>query len=134
MKKLLTAAIALLAAQAALAGVKIENWVTTGGARVFFVESRVLPILDVQVDFAAGSMFDPPGKSGSAALTRSVLGLGAGKLDETAIAEQMADIGATLGGGADTDRASVAVRTLAAAEKRSSSAKRRAPLPDSRKR
>ena len=118
MKKLLTAAIALLAAQAALAGVKIENWVTTGGARVFFVESRVLPILDVQVDFAAGSMFDPPGKSGSAALTRSVLGLGAGKLDETAIAEQMADIGATLGGGADTDRASVAVRTLAAAEKR----------------
>ena len=118
MKKLLTAAIALLAAQAALAGVKIENWVTTGGARVFFVESRVLPILDVQVDFAAGSMFDPPGKSGTAALTRSVLGLGAGKLDETAIAEQMADIGATLGGGADTDRASVAVRTLAAAEKR----------------
>ncbi len=118
MKKLLTAAIALFAAQAALAGVKIENWVTTGGARVFFVESRVLPILDVQVDFAAGSMFDPPGKSGTAALTRSVLGLGAGKLDETAIAEQMADIGATLGGGADTDRASVAVRTLAAAEKR----------------
>ena len=118
MKKLLTAAIALLAAQAALAGVKIENWVTTGGARVFFVESRVLPILDVQVDFAAGSMFDPPGNSGTAALTRSVLGLGAGKLDETAIAEQMADIGATLGGGADTDRASVAVRTLAAAEKR----------------
>ncbi len=118
MKKLLTAVIALLAAQAALAGVKIEHWVSPTGARVYFVESRVLPILDVQVDFAAGSMFDPPGKSGSAALTRSVLGLGAGKLDETAIAEQMADIGATLGGGADTDRASVAVRTLAAAEKR----------------
>ena len=118
MKKLLTAIIAVLATHSALAGVKIENWVSPTGARIFFVESRVLPILDVQVDFAAGSMFDPPGKSGSAALTRSVLGLGAGKLDETAIAEQMADIGATLGGGADTDRASVAVRTLASAEKR----------------
>ena len=118
MKKLLTAIIAVLATHSAIAGVKIENWVSPGGARVFFVESRVLPILDVQVDFAAGSMFDPPGKSGTAALTRSVLGLGAGKLDETAIAEQMADIGATLGGGADTDRASVAVRTLAAADKR----------------
>lgn len=118
MKKLLTAIIAVLATHSALAGVKIENWVSPTGARIFFVESRVLPILDVQVDFAAGSMFDPPGKSGSAALTRSVLGLGAGKLDETAIAEQMADIGATLGGGADTDRASVAVRTLAFAEKR----------------
>ena len=44
MKKLLTAAIALLAAQAALAGVKIENWVTTGGARVFFVEA--FPVTD----------------------------------------------------------------------------------------
>ena len=118
MKKLLTAIIAVLATHSALAGVRIENWVSPGGARVFFVESRVLPILDVQVDFAAGSMFDPPGKSGTAALTRSVLGLGAGKLDETAIAEQMADIGATLGGGADTDRARVAVRTLATAEKR----------------
>jgi zinc protease len=118
MKKLLTAIIAVLATHSAIAGVKIENWVAPGGARVFFVESRVLPMLDVQVDFAAGSMFDPPGKSGTAALTRSVLGLGAGKLDETAIAEQMADIGATLGGGADTDRASVAVRTLAAADKR----------------
>ena len=118
MKKLLTTIIALLATQSALAGVKIEHWLSPTGARVYFVESRVLPILDVQVDFAAGSMFDPPGKSGTAALTRSVLGLGAGKLDETAIAEQMADIGATLGGGADTDRASVALRTLAAADKR----------------
>ncbi len=118
MKKLLTAAIALLAARAALAGVKIEHWVSPTGARVYFVESRVLPMLDVQVDFAAGSMFDPAGKSGTAALTRSTLDLGAGTRDETAIAEQLADIGATLGGGADTDRASVAVRTLAAPEKR----------------
>ena len=63
MKKLLTAIAALLAAHAACAGVKIENWVSPSGARVYFVESRSLPILDVQVDFAAGSMFDPPGKS-----------------------------------------------------------------------
>lgn len=118
MKKLLTAIIALVAAQSALAGVKIEHWTLPSGARVYFVESRVLPMLDVQVDFAAGSMFDPAGKSGTAALTRSTLDLGAGVRDETAIAEQLADIGATLGGGADTDRASVAVRTLSAPEKR----------------
>lgn len=118
MKKLLTAAIALLVTQVALAGVKIEHWVSPSGARVYFVESRVLPMLDVQVDFAAGSMFDPVGKSGLAALTRAGLDLGAGKLDETAIAEQMADIGANLGGGADTDRASVALRTLSARDKR----------------
>jgi zinc protease len=118
MKRLLTAAALLLAAQAALAGVKIEHWTSPSGARVYFVEARALPILDVQVDFAAGSMFDPPGKMGTAALTRATLGLGAGKLDETAIAEQLADIGANLGGGADTDRASIALRTLSAADKR----------------
>ena len=119
MKFLLTAAFALLTTQAALAGVKIEHWVSPAGARVYFVESRVLPMLDVQVDFAAGSMFDPEGKSGLAALTRSALDLGAGTRDETAIAEQLADIGAGLGGGADTDRANVTLRTLSAKEKRS---------------
>lgn len=118
MKKLLTATFALFLAHSALAGVKIEHWVSPSGAKVYFVESRVLPILDVQVDFIAGSMFDPPGKSGVAALTRGVLDLGAGERDETAIAEQLADIGANLGGGADTDRSSISVRTLAARDKR----------------
>lgn len=118
MKKLLTAVTALLITQAALAGIKIEHWVSPSGARVYFVESRVLPMLDIQVDFAAGSAFDPTGKPGLAAMTRGTLDLGAGQRDESAIAEQLADIGATLGGSADTDRASVALRTLSASEQR----------------
>jgi zinc protease len=118
MKKLLTAAIALLVAQAALAGVRIEHWLTPTGARVYFVETRGLPILDIQVDFAAGSMFDPAGKQGTATLTRALLDLGAGTRDETAVSEQLADVGASLAGGADSDRASVALRTLATRDKR----------------
>ena len=126
MKRLLTAALtplftallALCLSQAAQAGVKIEHWTTSGGARVQFVESKVLPMLDVQVDFGAGSMFDPDGKAGLAALTRAALDLGAGARDESQIAEQLADLGATLGGGADTDRASVALRTLSDKAKR----------------
>ena len=118
MKRLIAAAFALLLTQAALAGVKIEHWVSPSGASVYFVESRILPMLDVQVDFAAGSMFDPAGKSGLAALTRATLDNGAGKLDETAIAEQLADLGASLGGGADTDRASISLRTLSPRDKR----------------
>lgn len=118
MTRLIVAAFAFLLAQSALAGIKIEHWVSSSGARVYFVESRVLPMLDVQVDFAAGSMFDPVGKAGLAALTRATLDNGAGKLDETAIAEQLADIGANLGGSADTDRASVSLRTLSARDKR----------------
>jgi zinc protease len=118
MKKLLTAFVALLACQTAIAGVKIEHWTSPSGARVYFVEARALPILDVQVDIAAGAMFDPEGKSGTASLTRKLLDLGAGSLDETAIAEQLADVGATFAGGADADRASLALRTLSARDKR----------------
>src|SRR5690242_6945357 len=117
-KRILFGLLALAACQIALAGVKIEHWVSPSGARIYFVESRTLPILDVQIDFAAGSMFDPAGKSGTAALTRSILDLGAGKLDENAIADRLADIGAQIGGSADTDRASVALRTLSAADRR----------------
>ncbi|PKO86731.1 MAG: peptidase M16 [Betaproteobacteria bacterium HGW-Betaproteobacteria-12] len=118
MKRLLTAALVFLAIQPALAGVAIEHWTTSSGARVHFVASRSLPILDVQIDFAAGSMFDPLGKAGLAAVTRALLDLGAGNRDETAMAEDLADVGARLGGGADTDRASISLRTLAAADKR----------------
>lgn len=117
MKRLLTAIIVLAAAPLALADVTIEQWTTANGARVNFVAAPALPMLDVQIDFAAGSMFDPEGKAGLAALTRGVLDLGAGARDETAIAEQLADLGAALGGSADTDRASVTLRTLTARDK-----------------
>lgn len=117
MKRILFALVAFAACQFALAGVNIQHWVSPSGARVYFVESATLPILDVQVDFAAGSMFDPAGKSGVASMTRGILDLGAGNLDENAIADRMADIGAQLSGGADTDRASITLRTLSAPDK-----------------
>jgi len=118
MQAVLTALFALCLIAPARAGVDIQHWQTTGGTRVYFIASPALPILDVQVDFAAGSMFDPPGKAGLAALTRGVLDLGAADLDENAIADRLADVGATLSGGADTDRASLSLRTLVAADKR----------------
>lgn len=117
MKRLLTAAITFFAAQAALAGVAIEHWTTGNGTRVYFSAAPALPMVDVQLDFAAGSMFDPVDKAGLAALTRGILDLGAGERDETAIAEQLADLGAVLGGTADTDRASITLRTLTAEDK-----------------
>ena len=117
MRTLLAACCLLVMTALAHAGVRIEHWVTSSGSRVYFVETHALPMLDVQVDFAAGSMFDPAGKSGLAALTRGVLDLGAGERDENAIADQLADIGAHLGGAADTDRATVSLRTLSSQEK-----------------
>jgi zinc protease len=120
-KKIMKSLVAvglLLSAQISLAGVKIEHWTAATGARVYFVETRALPIIDVQVDFAAGAAQDPAGKPGVAQLTRGLMDLGAGDMDESAIAEKLADLGARLGGGAETDRASVGLRTLADPDKR----------------
>ena len=116
--KLLALLCLSIATQAAHAGPKIEHWVAPSGARVFFVENHALPILDVQVDFVAGTAYDPVGKSGLASMTRGLLELGVEGLNETEISSRMADLGAMLSGGADMDRASVSLRTLSAADKR----------------
>ena len=101
-----------LSAQAALA---IQHWQTPQGARVVFVESRELPILDISVDFPAGSARDPAGKAGLAQLTHALLDQGAGGLSDTAIAHRLADVGAVLSGKFDRDRAGVTLRTLSSA-------------------
>ncbi len=101
-----------LSALSAHAGLAIQNWTTPSGSKVFFVESRALPIVDVQVDFRAAGTEVPADKAGLAGLTRRLLDAGAGTLDEEAIANRVADLGAQLGGGADMDRASLSLRTL----------------------
>ena len=107
----MTVLVTLLALNAQ-AGVKIEHWVAPSGARVYYIETHVLPILDVSVDFSAGTAFDPEGKTGLASLTRGLLEGGAGDMDEEAISGRQVDIGAQMGGSADNDRAGVTLRTL----------------------
>ena len=94
----------------------IQHWQAKNGARVYFVENRDLPMLDVSVDFPAGSAFNTREKSGLAALTQKLLKLGAGGLSENEIARRMADVGAQLGGRFDSDRAGLSLRTLSSAE------------------
>ena len=93
---------------------KIEHWLAPSGARVFFVENHDLPMLDVQIDFDAGSVRDPGAKPGVASLASGLLDLGVQDMDETQIANRLADLGAMLSGGADVDRASLRLRTLSA--------------------
>ena len=103
---------------AALAGPKIEHWTAPTGARVYFVESRALPLVDVQVSFAAGNALDPDGAAGVADLTRSLLDAGTLGLDEQQIAERIADTGARIGGGASVDMATLTLRTLSSEAER----------------
>ncbi len=95
-----------------LASLPIQYWQTSSGARVFFVENRDLPMLDISVEFNAGSSLDTPETSGRANLTSHLLSLGAGGLSEDQIAKALADLGAQLGGNFDRDRAGVSLRTL----------------------
>lgn len=100
----------------ALAAIDIQHWSTPNGARVLLVETHNLPMLDVQVDFAAGASRDPAGRNGVAALTHALLDAGSGSgreaRDENALADLLADAGAILGGGIDDDRASIGLRVL----------------------
>ena len=111
-KLLLTLVAVLASVSPAWAGLNIQHWETKQGARVVFVENHDLPMLDISVDFAAGSVRDTREKSGLANLTRHVMGLGAGVYDERDIAEKLADVGAVMSGRFDADRAGFSLRTL----------------------
>ncbi|MFA5172519.1 MAG: insulinase family protein, partial [Sulfuriferula sp.] len=61
--------VAMLVTLNAQAGLPVQHWKLANGAQVYFIESHDLPMLDVSVDFAAGSAYDPADKSGLASLT-----------------------------------------------------------------
>ncbi len=108
----------LLWAPLASAVLPIETWTTPRGARVYFVRADAIPMLDVSVDFDAGSRLDPAGRPGLASFTAGLLARGVEGLDEAALAERFADLGASRGGGAGDDRASVSLRTLSSPRER----------------
>ncbi|NOS98817.1 MAG: insulinase family protein, partial [Methylotenera sp.] len=99
----------------AQAAVKIQQWQTSTGAEVYFVENHDLPIVDLSVNFAAGGARDVADKSGVAGITRYMMTLGAAGMTDEVIANKMADIGAILGGDFDADRAAFKLRTLSSA-------------------
>ena len=99
-------------ATSAQAALNIQQWKTSHGSEVYFVENHDLPIVDVSTNFYAGSARDEKAKSGLAGITRYMMTLGAGGMTDQDISKQMADIGANLGGSLDADRASFKLRTL----------------------
>ena len=110
--KLFLLITAVIISTTANAAVKIINWQTSTGAQVYFVENHDLPIIDMAVNFPAGSARDTKTTSGVAGVTRYMMTLGAGGMNEEAITNAFADIGANLGGELDVDRAAFKLRTL----------------------
>jgi len=122
MKALIRCVVAACAAgvvvTSAWAAIPIEHWTQPGGARVYLVQSRSLPMVDVQVDFDAGSRHDPADKAGLARMTAAMASRGirastAGPaLDENGLGEAWADLGASFGASATTDRMGFSLRSL----------------------
>lgn len=104
--------------QGIFASLPIQHWLTSSGVRVYFVENRELPILDISIDFGAGSSTDNANNSGRANMTRRLLSLGAGGLSEDQITKALADVGAQLGSHFDRDRAGLTLRTLSSDRER----------------
>ncbi|MBV8620548.1 MAG: insulinase family protein [Curvibacter sp.] len=109
---------ALLSTGPALAALPIQHWTQADGAEVYLVESPAIPMVDVQIDFDGGSRRDPATQAGLAAVTAAMTGRGVRvhgpelALDENALSEAWADLGASFGGSADRDRLSFGLRSL----------------------
>ncbi|HUD35236.1 MAG TPA: insulinase family protein, partial [Variovorax sp.] len=117
---LVLAGVTALAALPAQAAPPIQHWTLANGARVYLAATDALPIVDVQVDFDAGSRRDPPAQAGLASTSALMVekGVRAGTagepaLDENALGEAWADLGAAFNAGAGADRTSFNLRTLA---------------------
>jgi zinc protease len=110
-------AIALFCIENSMAGIALQHWRQNSGAEVFLLPSPALAMVDVQVDFDAGSGRDPPeqaGLAGAAALMmgKGVRADGAPALDENALGEAWADLGASFSASASPDRLSFSLRSL----------------------
>jgi len=116
--RLASAAALWLSACAAQAALPIQHWTTSSGARVYFVESRSIPMLDINVDFDAGGRRVPADKAGLGGLTHALVKAGSTAHSEEEISRRIADVGAQLGGSVDRDRAGLSLRTLSSERER----------------
>ena len=103
---------------AAHAAIPIERWTQPSGAQVYLVPSPGIPMIDVQIDFDGGNRRDPAAQAGLASVTASEAGKGlkadgaAPAIDENALSEAWADLGASFDARAGEDRMSFSLRTL----------------------
>jgi len=117
-RALLAGAATIFHINSAWALLPIQHWTEASGAQVYLVESPVIPMVDVQIDFDAGSRRDPSGKAGLAAAVATMASKGvkaAGSepaLDENGLGEAWADLGASFEVGAENDAMHYALRSL----------------------
>ena len=111
-------ACALACLSLAQAGIPMQHWTQASGAGVWLVASPTVPMVDVRIDFDAGGRRDPVAQAGLASASVGMMSKGVRAvggdvaLDENALGEAWADLGASFGGGDSGDRLSFSLRSL----------------------
>lgn len=86
------------------------------GAKAYLVQTKALPMVDIEVSIDAGDRYDPAGKSGLADMAAGLMNYGAkgnkGLLTEAQIADEIADLGANIGLSVGGERAILRIRSL----------------------
>jgi zinc protease len=93
----------------------IIQWISDNGARVYFVPNASVPMVDIQIDFNAGSARDES-LPGLANFCAQLLDQGSDELDANAIAMQFEDVGAVYSVQAQKDRLMISLRSLSDAK------------------
>lgn len=89
----------------------IQQWHTSRGSQVLFVQAPELPMFDVRLTFAAGSSQDGT-QPGLASLTNALLDQGTESRSADEIALGLENLGARLGNGSYRDMAILSLRSL----------------------
>ncbi len=100
----------MLLALSVSASPQIEHWQTSNGARVYFVASEDIPMLDVRIVFDAGSARDEI--PGTALMANGLLAEGAATDSSQVLAEKFEAVGAVFGNGSLKDMAWLSLRSL----------------------
>ena len=96
----------------------MTRWTQPSGVQVVLATSPGIPMVDVRIELDAGSRRDPRDKAGLASLMTSATAYGvratgtAPALDENGLSDAWADLGASFGGSASSDRLSFSLRSL----------------------
>ena len=116
LKQVILGGILLGLFSSAQAILPIQKLETFKGAKAYLVETRALPMVDIEVSIDAGDRYDPLGKSGLADMTAGLMKYGVrsdkAPLNEAQIADEIADLGASIGLSVGGERAILRIRTL----------------------
>ena len=82
------------------------------GIKAWLVESHTLPMVNVNISFKAGSVFDMEDKNGIASLTASLLSEGSGDMDAATFTKEIEKLGGLFSTGAGKLSSTISMRML----------------------